>query len=186
MTVPDQVASGAVRLTEKPKDPVASLGGQIPTLSTGDRAALRRLVLTGSGAAYGVVIGLMHRAGLPAADWNNDAAFGRWCLLAHFAAVLSGTAAEAPHQPGISLGRTLHTAGYSENRLMRLTTAKGPALPDQINRVARILAAGGHRPVDLRTVLDLSFGTGDRAERARLKIARDYYAAIYANQKDAP
>lgn len=182
MTAPDQAAPDAARLAEKPKDAVASLGGQIPHLSTGDRAALRRLFLTRSASADGVVIGLMHRAGLPGTAWLDDADFGRWRLLAHFAAIVSGTAAAAPHDPRISLGRTLHAAGYSEHRLMRLTSAKGSALPDQVNRVARTLAAGGHRPVDLRTVLDLSFGTGDRAERARLRIARDYYAAEYASR----
>lgn len=186
MTAPDPVAPGATLLKEKPKDPVVLLGEQVPKLSTGDRAALRRLFLTRSAAADGVVIGLMHRAGLSEAAWRDDAAFSRWRLLAHFAAMLSGTAGEAPHQRGKSLGRTLHAAGYSEHRLMRLTSAKGPALPDQINRVARILAASGQGAVDLWTVLDLSFGTNDRAEQARLKIARDYYAAEYASKKETP
>lgn len=159
------------------KDAVASLAGQIPYLSTGDRAALRRMMLTGSADADGVVIGLLHRAGVAEAGWRSDAAFSRWRLIAHVAAVLSGTAALPPHAPGRRVGRALFAARYSENRLLRLTSARGTALDDQVIRAARFLAQAGEGPVDLNTIRDLVGGQADRAEHARLRIARDYYSA---------
>ena len=178
--------SATVAERTRPKDPVASVAGQVAHLSTGDRAVLRRLFLTRSEAAVGVVTGLLIRSGEPEAGWRGRSAFNRWQLLAHVAAVLSGTAALAPHRPGASLGRALHQAGYSDHRLMRLTSARGPALADQIVRAARALAAAGQVPVDLRTIRDLSRDTGDAAEDARLRIARDYYAADHIRTKDAP
>ena len=171
-------------IAEKKKDPVASLCGQVPHLSTGDRAALRRLFLTRSEMAAGVVTGLLLRAGLPEAGSLPEAAFGRWQLLAHVAAVLSGTAAIPPHRPGGSLGRALHAANYSDHRLIRLTSARGPALVDQIVHAARFLAAAGQAPVDLWPLHNLSSTTYGTADAARLRIAQDFYAAQYASRKD--
>lgn len=170
---------------DTPKDEIASLGGQVPHLSTGDRAALRRLYLTKSGHADGVVIGLLTKAGVPDAAWRGPTSFARWRLIAHVAGVLSGTAAVAPHSPVSALGRALHTAGYSTNRLMRLTTARGPALVDQVVRAARYLAQAGQVPVDLRPLRDLVGADAARAEAARLRIARDYFSAEYSAKKDS-
>lgn len=167
------------------KDAVASLCGQVPSLSTGDRAILRRLFLTRSEVAVGVVTGLLLRAEVPDAAFHAPATFRRWQLLAHAAAVLSGTAAVKPHNPAASLGRALQEAGYSSHRLMRLTSAQGEALTDQIIRAVRMLAAAGQVPVNLRTLHDLSRDIGEGAEQARLRIARDYYAAAHASKKDA-
>lgn len=158
------------------KDEIASIAGQIPRLPAGDRAALRRAMLTGA-KADGVVIGLLHRAGVPETGWRGPAALGRWRLLAHVAAVLSGTAAAPPHDPRRPFGRALHEAGYSELRLMRLTAARGPALADQVVRAARFLAQANARAVDLWAVRNLVSDDAERAERARLRIARDYYGA---------
>lgn len=155
----------------------------MPGLTTGDRAALRRLYLTRSPAAEGVVIGLLHRAEVPEAEWREPA-FARWQLLAHVAAVLSGTSGAAPHAPTASFGRALHAAGYSEHRLMRLTSARGAALEDQIVRAARYLAQDRQVPVDLWEVRNLL--SVERAEAARLKIARDYYAAHHASGREDP
>ena len=168
-----------------PKDVLASVCGQIPLLATGDRAALRRLSLGRSEVAIGVVTGLLVRAGALNAELDHAGAFARWTLLAHVAAVLSGTGSRPPHSPTASLGRSLQGVGCSEHRLMRLTSARGPALTDQIRRMARMLAAAGQAPVDLRTVHRLSFDTGSGAEAARLRIARDFYSAEHALAKEA-
>lgn len=160
---------------DRTKDPVASIAGQITSLSTGDRAALRRLYLTRSHRADGIVQGLLYRAGLPA--MLDPAAFAPWRMLAHVAALLSGTAGEHPHAPGRRLGRALHAAGLSENRFLRLTAARGPALEDQIVRAARRLAQAGSAPVDLWPVLLLAGRDQAKAENARLQIAQDYFAA---------
>jgi hypothetical protein len=169
------------------KDPVASLCSQIPTLSTGARAALRRLFLTRSDQATGIVVGLLVRSGMPESGWHKPADFARWELLAHAAAVLSGTAGPDPHQPGIdaALGRKLHDAGYSELRLMRLTSARGPALTDQIVRAARMLAASGQVPVDLWTLHHLTHPDESHADAARLDLARAYFSAQHAAARSA-
>lgn len=169
---------------KSPKNAVASIGGQLPHLSTGNRAALRRMYLTKSADADGVVMGLLSAAGVPDAEWRGPASFKRWRLLAHVAATLSGTAGANPHSPARPLGQALHAAGYSENRLMRLTTARGPALTDQVVRAARYLAQAGQVPVDLNTLRGLVSDREDLAEAARLRIARDYYSAAYSKGKD--
>ena len=170
---------------QRDKDHLASFCARIPHLSTGHRAALRRLFLTQSEQAVGVVTGLLLASEVPEPAWRDPLGFARWQLLAHAAAVLSGTEAVAPHRRGVSLGRALHQADYSDNRLMRLTSARGPALVDQIVRAVRVLAAKGIVPVDLRTLHALS-ADAERADAARLRIARDYYAAAHASTKEAP
>ena len=159
----------------KPKDPVASIAAQVAHLSTGDRAALRRIYLTKRHEADGVVIGLLHRAGV--ALPSQAEAFAPWRLLAHVAALLSGTGGEQPHAPGRRLGLALHAAGYSENRLMRLTAARSEALNGQIIRAARMLARGGQAPVDLWTLFHLAGRDADEAEEARIRITQEFYTA---------
>jgi CRISPR type I-E-associated protein CasB/Cse2 len=164
------------------KDPVASIAGQVPHLSTGDRARLRRIYLTRSYEADGVVVGLLHRAGVPVSD--HAEAFAPWRLLAHVAALLSGTGGVQSHAPGRRLGTALHAAGYSENRLLRLTAARGPALHEQIIRAARMLAQAGQAPVNLWTLLHLAGRDRDKAEEARIRIAQDYYGAAARSEGD--
>jgi len=177
-------AEPAVTVT---RDWVAAVSARVqrPNLSTGDHAALRRLFLTSSATADGVVVGLLVGAGVPDGAWLSPSAFARWRLLAHVAAVVSGTAAVQPHSPAHSLGRALHAAGYSENRFLRLTTARGSALVDQIVRAARYLAQAGQVPVDLRPFHSLTSEDAERAEAARLRLAQDYYAAHHSLQRDS-
>lgn len=134
------------------------------------------------GRAAGVVVGLLVRAGLSPERMRGEL-LHRWQLLIHVAAVLSGTGRRDPHSPNVSLGRALFAAGYSENRLMRLTAARGEALRDQIVRAARFLAAAGAAPVDLRTLHGLTDPDNERAEAARLDLARGFYAAEHAGTK---
>ena len=65
----------------------------------------------------------------------------------------------------------------SENRLMRLTSARGKGLEAQIIRAVRMLAQKGQVPVNLRTLFALIGHDPDKAEDARIRIAKDYYAA---------
>ena len=106
----------------------------------------------------------------------------RWAYLVYFVAVLSGTGRRMAHSDARAraLGTVLHEAGYSEARLMKLLGAQGTALPMQVMRLARFLAAKGAVPIDLRPIADLIlFGDRDasRAEAARLTIARAYFTA---------
>lgn len=162
-------------------DMMALISSGVMSLSTGDRAKLRRIFLTGRHDADGVVIGLIHRIGeqMPArAD-----VFATWRLLAHVAALLSGTAGDPSHARR-SLGRALHAAGLSETTLLRLAAARGPVLQGQIIRVVRRLAQKGGGPVDLWTVFGLIGSDATRVEEARLRIARDYYAAAARSEGD--
>ena len=168
---------------DEPEDAMASISSQIARLSTGDRAGLRRIFLTKRHEADGVVIGLLHRAGITISTAAE--VFAPWRLLAHVAALLSGTAGDRAHARGKRLGSALHGAGYSENRLLRLTAARGPALHGQIIRAARVLAQAGQGPVNLWTVFDLAGRDLVKAEEARLRIAQDYYAAAARSEGDA-
>lgn len=72
---------------DKPKDVVAAIAAQIAKSTTGDRAALRRLHLTQSHKADGVVIGLLCRAGVTMP--LSAETIAPWQPLAHVAALLS-------------------------------------------------------------------------------------------------
>ena len=162
------------------KDVVASIAGQITRLPTGDRALLRRLFLTQSSSsrshqADGIVVGLLHRAGLTVPESSER--YKPWRVLVHVAALLSGTSGDDPHAPKRRVGAALHEAGYSPNRFLRLTAARGPALDAQIIRAARVLAQARSGPVDLWSVLHLAGIDPDRAEEARLHIAKAFYSA---------
>lgn len=158
-----------------PKNVMTSIAGQIAHLPAGHRAELRRIYLTGSHAADGIVIGLLHRAGVTVP--GDAAAFRPWRLLVHAAALLSGTAGAFPHSRSRRLGRALHAVGLSENRLLRLTATRGGALDAQVIRAARMLAQAGERTINLWTLFDLVGTDEAAAEEARLRIAQDYYAA---------
>lgn len=176
-------ASGATvaATPPRPKTPVDSIAGQIAHLSSGRRAQLRRLYLTESHAADGIVIDLLHRAGVTAP--TDLRAFDAWRLLAHCAALLSGTGGLQPHAAGRRLGTALHAAGLSENRLLRLTAARGAGLEAQLIRAMRMVAQHGEAPVNLHTLFDLIGDDPDDAEAARLRIAHDYYAAEARSEK---
>lgn len=160
------------------KDFVASLAARISTLSPGDKSNLRRMTIDSPARSAGLVTGLLVSAGVTNIGGMPDTTFRRWSILAHCAALLTGTGSANAHAPGWKngLGRRLKAAKYSENRLMRLTAAKGPALEDQVVRAVRFIAQAGKGPIDLRTVRDLL--DPDKAEAARMTIARSYYSAI--------
>lgn len=165
------------------EDAMASISRQIRGLSTGDRAGLRRIYLTERHEADGVVIGLLHRAKLDIPV--QPEAFAPWRLVAHVAALLAGTAGDASHAAGTRLGFALQSAGYSENRLLRLTAARGVAVHGQIIRAARVLAQKGQGPVNLWTVFDLAARNPRRIEAARLRIAQDFYTAAARSEGDS-
>lgn len=165
----------ATEPAEKPKDLVTKITEQVPLLSMGDRAALRRIYLTQSYAADGVVARLLYRSGVAVPPPDK---FAPWRLFAHVAALLSGTGAKKPHMSGGGrVGRALHEVGFSENRLLRLTSTRGEALHDQIIRAARMLAQKGEAPLDLWPLFNLVGSDPASAEAARIRIAQDYYIA---------
>lgn len=162
------------------EDWMRSVAGQISFLSTGDRAALRRMELTRSRAADGIVVKLLCRANIPEQRQRED--FDRWRQIAHVAAILSGTGATKAHDEWQRLGAALHAASYSENRLLRLLSARGEALGDQLRRAARMLARKGN-PVNLWLLYHLIGDDPKQAEAARVRIAQEYYAAEARSEK---
>lgn len=129
------------------------------------------------------MVGLLHRAGVTVSD--HLPAYEPWRLLTHVAALLSGTGAEQPHASGRRLGAALHAAGYSENRLLRLTAARGQPLAEQIIRAARMLAQAGQAPVNLWSFYHLAGRDPKAAEEARIRIAQDYYSAAARSEGEA-
>ena len=159
---------------------IASIASQIgrSDFSTGDRAALRRLDPDRPNyAGLAVVLRVMRNAGIKI-DELGTRRLGRWTLLIHAMALMSGPG-KSPHVQGKGRsGGVLHAGFYSESRLMRLLEARGTTRDDLIRRLARFLAAKG-LAIDWVALapLILDDEDGEDAERARLRIARDYYAA---------
>lgn len=170
--------------TPKVRTPEWSVCNQVPHLSNGDKAALRRMYLVDAYRTDGVVHALIlrARASVPPGD---DALFESWRLLAHTAAVISGTVKRSPYSEERSLGRSLHLIGLKKNAVLRLLTARGPALDDQVRRIARLLARGGPDsiPTNLRTLRELADPDPIVAEDARRLIARDFFAAADADER---
>lgn len=107
-----------------------------------------------------------------------------WCLIVHVAAVLSGTGARQAHAPGARLGAALFESGISANRMMRLFSAKGDALHDQVRLLARRLASSGE-PTNLWSIYHLVADDPVAAENARIRIAQEYQAAVARSGEDS-
>ena len=174
------------KAAKHPKDVMTCISEQISDLSAGDRAALRRIFLTRRHEADGIVIGLINGAGLNIP--SDPKFFAPWRLLTHVGAILSGTARHKPHAPNGNVGSLLFAAGYSENRLLRLVSARSIALHGQIIRAVRSLPRAKDPPinsVNLWTLFHLAGPDPDRAEEARTRIAQDYYTAVARSEGDS-
>ena len=184
-----------------------SISGQLQVIPTGARARLRRMDPEAPGRAAGDVVALLLNAGVAEDEWSNvagtprgrergDDGFRRWARICHLIATLAGAGARethvpvqerdaagatsGPRRPHLEAGRAIEASGYSETRLMRLTSARGSALADQARRLARYLAQAGTVPLDLTPVAELLLFEGrdeTRADAARLDLARAYYRA---------
>ena len=116
----------------------------------------------------------------------------RWGLVMNGIALMTGAGAPDPagrsaHDRNFAIGRALFeggepdrtTAFYSEMRLNRLLTARGPMLRSLLVRVFRMLAAAG-QTFDWYQMADLILNDcrdEQRADRVRRRIAREYYRA---------
>ncbi len=162
--------------------PAAATPGTRTPLSDGDRASLRRLELKQSISAEAAVVKLLAAAGVPGHRQTQD--FRRWRLIAHVAALLSGTAKLPAHAPYRNVGAVLKEIGYLETRLFRLLAARGDALHDQIIHATRMIAQRKRQPVDLWTIYHLLSSHPAKAEKARVEIAQAYYTATSSAQGD--
>ena len=116
----------------------------------------------------------------------------KWALVLHGLALMTRTdgatvAARSAHDSGTPVGRALYeardpgrqSAFYSESRLNRLLTARGPMLRTLLARMFRMVASADVRFNWYRMAeLILADGFNESiAERVRRNIARDYFWA---------
>ena len=116
----------------------------------------------------------------------------KWALILHGIALITPTASgdgvgRTAHEGMMPVGRALFSGGesqrssafYSESRLNRLLTARGPILRTLLARLFRMMAAAG-QPFDWREMARFILNEGyneEAAEQARRRIAREYYRA---------
>ena len=118
---------------------------------------------------------------------GNPVVESKWALILNGIALMTNTAeSRSAHAGNMPVGRALYLGGedsrgsgfFSEQRLNRLLTARGPMMRTLLARMFRMMGTG--RPFDWREMARLILYDGyreDRAEDARRNIARAYYAA---------
>lgn len=168
------VTGAAVATATPPGDWMQSIAGQIQHLSSGDRAALRRMELTRSPAADAIVVKLLLGAKVPEQRYERD--WDRWRLIGHFTGLLAGTAKLFAHNEYHGLGGALFDAGVSEKRMLRLLASRGDALREQLALAIRILARD-RVSVNLWALYHLLGDDPAKSDAARLRMAQHYYAA---------
>ena len=153
----------------------------------GDLAQLRRMNPDAPDAA--AYWRLMAERGL----LGNPAWEARWALILHGIALMTRTtgseaASRAAHDRQMPVGRALFLGGdpgrresgyYSESRLNRLLTARGPTLRTLLARMFRMMAAA-NQPFNWSEMARFILYEGydeERAEQARRRIASEYYQA---------
>lgn len=151
-------------------------------MTTGEKASLRRMDPSNPNSA--VFWKLISQRGM---SRNPD--IKKWGLITHGIALMSHTAGLA-HNSRKPVGRVLYegnqdrprTAFYSEDRLATLLAAREPTLHRLLARLFRMLASKGctfnWREMAWFILNDDEYNE-ERADEARIKIARAYYQAEY-------
>ena len=130
---------------------------------------------------------------------GNPTVEAKWSLILHGIALMTPTTGgenRTAHNGIIPVGRALFLGGdverrdsgyYSESRLNRLLTARGPILRALLARLFRMLAAA-NQPFNwsemARLILNDGYNEG-RAEDIRRGIARAYYQAEYSSAQSS-
>ena len=179
-------ASGARAPTSG--DHAVSLAGIVAGYAEGrrgDLAALRRMDPDDPDAAAFWRL----RADLP----GGTAAESKWALILHGIALMTPTSGDGrtAHNGQMSVGQALFLGAetqrekgfYSEMRLNRLLTARGDMLRTLLPRMFRMLASENvsFNWREMANFILASDFDEDLAERARRRIARDYYRAERRN-----
>lgn len=165
---------------------VYDLVEDIENLSTGKRAELRRMDPDApDAAAFWRLLAYRELLGNPTLE-------RKWALILHGIALMTGTAdRRSAHDGSMPVGQALFFGGdarrtaafYSETRLNRLLTARGPMLRVLLARLFRMLAAA-NQPFNWREMTSFILNDGyneKQAEAARRGIARTYYQAERRN-----
>jgi len=148
-------------------------------LTSGDVAALRRMDAARAQAPFFKLAGLVLDEYLSRTSLGRERAETRW------AAIVVGLAHLGElHRQGIPLGRALVDAHYSELRFSRLLRADGDQLLDELPALARFLSAKGVG-ADWSGAAWLILSVGHaHEERTRRALARDYYRALGAQDRN--
>jgi hypothetical protein len=169
------------RLPARRNNVIDALVNSVRTLSRmqrrGDLADLRRLDVDNPAApAFWRIITSVE------GDWSADN--GAMVRSQRYARLLR-LMAHCPDGVALSgLGKALAEADVSEARVQKLLAARGPALDDAIDVVARRLAKHGRLPIAEIAVLLTSDPQSESAERARMEIARGYWGAKSREEAD--
>lgn len=119
---------------------------------------------------------------------KSPAIESKWALVLHGIALMTNTSGGiSAHNGATPVGRALFLGGdsqrttgfYSETRLNRLLTARGPMLRTLLARMFRMMGTA-RQPFNWREMARLILNDGyneDSAEDVRRKIARAYYEA---------
>lgn len=184
--VPDAGTSGASARQGPPRswgEITARLAAAVARedFPRGDLAALRRMDPDAPDAA--VFWRLLAQYDL----LGNPAVESKWALILHGIALMTDTSANrSAHSGNMPVGRALFLGAeelrekgfFSETRLNRLLTARGPMMRTLLARMFRMM--GTTCPFNWREMARLILYDGyreDLAENARRDIARAYYAA---------
>ncbi len=146
-------------------------------LDKGDAASLRRMSPDNPNSA--AFWRLMVRSGMP-----GEPDVRKWGLIVNSMALMAHGAGLA-HRPQIPVGQALYRGSgkrvplYGEDRLSALLSARGTALHRLLERLFRMLASEGCA-FDWREMAWFILNEGEneeRADQARIEIARAYYRA---------
>ena len=160
---------------------VASIAGQLSgeRLSSGDKAALRRMDPTAPGREILPLTRILqearveeHASGIPA---------DRWRVIVHCLALVEGK-----HAPGAVTGTAMAQIGLSEARLNALLAADHDVFVDLLSTLARRVRSAGVA-FDWAPLAQIALFSGrneEEADKARLRIARDFAKATYSKGKD--
>lgn len=161
----------------KLSDVVLAVAAQLDPdrMGTGSLASLRRLDPNGA-LAEPALQRLLWRH-VPE-GWLHGEGLRRWALLIH-AMSLAAPALHRTYDNKGWLGLALFEAGFSEGRLIRLLESRAEDLPVAVPRAIRFLVAKQQSFSSIALAFWL-FGIaagGERAEKQRTEVARQYYRA---------
>ncbi len=149
-------------------------------MSTGDKASLRRMEYSNPNCA--VFWKLISHGGI-----SRNADIKKWGLITHGIALMSHNS--RAHSPGIRIGQALYEGDsnnmpfFSNDRLATLLSSRGETLHRLLARLFRMLGASG-ASFNWRDMAWFILNTGyneERADQARIEIARAYYQAERRN-----